>query len=77
VGGGGGGIFVPQNKITYFSSERFSAVLKMYKGRILFLSRQADFLHEVASIDGSLSGIYHWWIGLSDLGRFLSSLSSG
>jgi hypothetical protein len=32
---------------------------------------QADYLHDVAAIYGSLSGIENWWIGLSDLGMKL------
>jgi hypothetical protein len=34
-----------------------------------FLFRQADYISQVAAIDGSLSGIEHWWIGLTDLGK--------
>jgi hypothetical protein len=33
-------------------------------------SRQADFIHGVAVIDESFSGIDHWWIGLTDLGMY-------
>jgi hypothetical protein len=33
------------------------------------LFRQAEFIHGVAVIDESFSGIDHWWIGLTDLGR--------
>jgi hypothetical protein len=34
-----------------------------------FVFRQADYISQVAAIDGSLSGIEHWWIGLTDLGK--------
>jgi hypothetical protein len=34
--------------------------------------RQAEFIHGVAVIDGSYSGIDHWWIGLTDLGRYIN-----
>ena len=30
---------------------------------------QAEFIHGVAAIDGSITGVEHWWIGLTDLGR--------
>lgn len=32
-------------------------------------ARQAEFIHGVAIIDESFSGIDHWWIGLTDLGN--------
>jgi len=33
------------------------------------VTRQAEFLHGVAVIDETFSGIDHWWIGLTDLSR--------
>ncbi len=38
-------------------------------------SRQAKFLHDVAEIYESTSGIDHWWIGLSDLGKYYNRMS--
>jgi len=37
---------------------------------LISLLRQAEFLHGVAVINEGFSGIDHWWIGLTDLGRF-------
>jgi hypothetical protein len=31
---------------------------------------QAEYLQEVASIYESLTGVDHWWIGLSDVGGY-------
>jgi hypothetical protein len=30
---------------------------------------QAEFLHDVAMVLGSLTEIDHWWIGLTDIGK--------
>ena len=40
------------------------------KKNIFDYSRQAEFIHGIAVIDESFSGIDHWWIGLTDLGKF-------
>ena len=34
---------------------------------ILYFS-QAEFLHDLAVLDQSFSGIQYWWLGLTDLG---------
>jgi len=31
--------------------------------------RQAEFLHQLAAVYEITTGIEHWWIGLTDLGR--------
>jgi hypothetical protein len=31
--------------------------------------RQAEFLHQLAAVYEITTGIAHWWIGLTDLGR--------
>ncbi len=36
----------------------------------MFISpRQGEFLHDLAVIYESITGIDHWWIGLSDVGE--------
>ena len=35
----------------------------------MIFSRQAEFIHGVAVIAETFSGIDHWWIGLTDLGK--------
>jgi hypothetical protein len=37
---------------------------------LFFIFRQADFLHEIATIYESVAGIEQWWIGLTDLGMY-------
>ncbi len=32
--------------------------------------RQQEFLHQIAAIYESTAGIAHWWIGLTDRGRY-------
>jgi len=34
------------------------------------MCREAEFLHEVATIEESFTGIGYWWIGLTDMGMF-------
>jgi hypothetical protein len=31
--------------------------------------RQAEFLHQLAAVYEATTGIAHWWIGLTDIGR--------
>ena len=33
--------------------------------------RKGEFLHGIANVYQTIAGIDHWWIGLSDLGKFL------
>ncbi len=35
-----------------------------------FLSRQAEFLHEIAAGYEAETGLDHWWIGLTDLSKY-------
>jgi hypothetical protein len=37
---------------------------------LLFFFSQAEYLHEVATIYESFTGVDHWWIGLSDVGGY-------
>ncbi len=55
------------NKNYILSLFKFSSHVQAIKS-ILYI-RQADYISQVAAIDGSLSGIEHWWIGLTDLGK--------
>jgi hypothetical protein len=36
---------------------------------LFYFSSQAEFLQDVGEIIESISGIDHWWIGLSDIGE--------
>jgi hypothetical protein len=36
--------------------------------------RQGEFLHDLAAIYESITGIDHWWIGLSDIGKILITI---
>jgi hypothetical protein len=37
---------------------------------LFFLSRQAEFLHEIAAGYEAETGLDHWWIGLTDLSKY-------
>jgi hypothetical protein len=37
---------------------------------MLIDSSQAEYLQDVGEIIESISGIDHWWIGLSDIGGY-------
>ncbi len=41
----------------------------MYEGINEYLSRQGEYLNEIAAVYENIYGIDQWWIGLTDLGR--------
>jgi hypothetical protein len=43
---------------------------KSKKAIITVFFSQAEYLHDEALVYESFTGIDHWWIGLSDVGRF-------
>jgi hypothetical protein len=68
---------VPGNQQYFFSQiGGFVATFKP-KGTLIqcmFISpRQGEFLHDLAVIYESITGIDHWWIGLSDVGEHTMS----
>ncbi len=67
-------IFKPKLKL--IQSQAFLCNLKdlttlwaQYKKCMCILHRQGEFLHDLAAIYESITGIDHWWIGLSDVGE--------
>ena len=36
-----------------------------------YFPSEAEFLAEIATLEGSFTGITYWYIGLTDLGKYL------